>query len=95
MPVDRETVQRIARLGRLKLDEAHIAPMQAELNGILAWVEQLSALDVEGVAPMTSVVESHLSMRADKVTDGGYPDDLMKNAPQGDDHFFVVPKVVE
>jgi aspartyl-tRNA(Asn)/glutamyl-tRNA(Gln) amidotransferase subunit C len=95
MSVDKDTVRRIARLARLRLEEERVAPMMDELNGILAWVEQLKEVNVEGVAPLTSVVEQKLKMRDDVVTDGGYPKDLMKNAPQGEDDFFVVPKVVE
>lgn len=95
MSVDKDTVKRIARLARLAIDDAQLAPMADELNAILAWVEQLDAVHVEGVAPLTSVVEQKLKMREDVVTDGGYPEDLMKNAPQAEDNFFVVPKVVE
>jgi aspartyl-tRNA(Asn)/glutamyl-tRNA(Gln) amidotransferase subunit C len=95
MSVDRETVRRIARLARLAVDEDQVAAMERELNALLSWVEQLSEVDVTGVPPMTSVVEQQLKMRDDVVTDGGYADDLMKNAPQSEDHFFVVPKVVE
>jgi len=95
MAVDKDTVRRIARLARIALAEDRVEPMMAELNGILAWVAQLEEVKVEGVAPMTSVVEQKLKMREDKVTDGGYPADLMKNAPMSEDNFFVVPKVVE
>ena len=95
MSVDKDTVRRIARLSRLALDEKRVEPMVEELNGILAWVEQLKEVDVEGVAPLTSVVEQRLKMRDDVVTDGGNADALMSNAPGGEDHFFVVPKVVE
>ena len=95
MAVDKDTVRRIAKLARLALEEARVEPMMAELNGILAWVAQLEEVKVEGVPPMTSVVEQKLKMREDKVTDGGYADALMKNAPQAEDHYFVVPKVVE
>ena len=95
MPVDRETVRRIARLARLAVDEDQVAAMETELNALLSWVEQLAEVNVEGVPPMTSVVEQRLKMREDLVTDGGNADDLMKNAPQAEDHFFVVPKVVE
>jgi aspartyl-tRNA(Asn)/glutamyl-tRNA(Gln) amidotransferase subunit C len=95
MSVDENTVKRIARLARLALEDDQVAPMMAELNEILAWVEQLGEIDVEGVPPMTSVAAQRLKMRDDVVTDGGYPDGLMKNAPQSEDHFFVVPKVVE
>ncbi|MGA7676706.1 MAG: Asp-tRNA(Asn)/Glu-tRNA(Gln) amidotransferase subunit GatC [Rhizomicrobium sp.] len=95
MSVDKDTVRRIARLARLALEEERVEPMVQELNGILAWVEQLKEVDVEGVAPLTSVVEQRLKMREDVVTDGGNADALMANAPGGEDHFFVVPKVVE
>jgi len=95
MSVDIDTVRRIARLARLALDDAHAPPMVDELNAILAWVEQLKEVDVQGVEPMTSGIAQRLKMRDDVVTDGGYPDDLMRNAPQSEDHFFVVPKVVE
>ena len=95
MSVDKDTVRRIAKLARLALAEARVEPMAAELNGIFTWVQQLNEVDVEGVAPMTSVVEQRLKMREDKVTEGGNADALMANAPGGEDHFFVVPKVVE
>lgn len=95
MSVDKDTVRRIARLARLALPEERAEPMVEELNGILDWVEQLKEVKVEGVAPLTSVVEQRLKMREDVVTEGGTADALMANAPGGEDHFFVVPKVVE
>jgi len=95
MSVDKDTVRRIARLARLALEEERVEPMVRELNGILAWVEQLKEVDIEGVAPLTSVVEQRLKMREDVVTEGDNADALMANAPGGEDHFFVVPKVVE
>ena len=95
MSVDKHIVQRIAKLARLSLGDARAEAMVSELNGILTWVEQLKEVDVEGVPPLTSVVAQRLKMREDVVTDGGNADDLMMNAPGGEDHFFVVPKVVE
>ena len=95
MSVDENTVRRIARLARLAVEEERLAPMAAELNGIFTWVEQLQEVDVAGVEPMTSVVAQRLKMREDIVTEGGNADALMANAPDGEDHFFVVPKVVE
>jgi aspartyl-tRNA(Asn)/glutamyl-tRNA(Gln) amidotransferase subunit C len=95
MSIDRETVRRIARLARLALDEGEAASMETELNALLAWVEQLQELDVEGVFPMTSVAANPLTMREDVVTEGGIAEDLMRNAPETEGHFFVVPKVVE
>lgn len=95
MSVDKDTVRRIARLARLKLEEDRVEPMMQELNGILNWVEQLKEVDVEGVEPMTSVVAQRLKMREDVVTEPDNAAALMVNAPGGEDHFFVVPKVVE
>ncbi|MBV8977517.1 MAG: Asp-tRNA(Asn)/Glu-tRNA(Gln) amidotransferase subunit GatC [Alphaproteobacteria bacterium] len=95
MSVDKDTVRRIARLARIALDEARVEPMAAELSGIMGWVEQLNEVDVTNVAPMTSVVAQSLKMRDDVVSEGGNAEALMANAPEGEDRFFVVPKVVE
>jgi aspartyl-tRNA(Asn)/glutamyl-tRNA(Gln) amidotransferase subunit C len=95
MSVDKDTVQGIAKLARIALDEAGNEPMVEELNTILAWVEQLKEVDVSGVAPLTSVVAQKLKMREDVVTEGGNATALMTNAPRSEDNYFVVPKVVE
>jgi aspartyl-tRNA(Asn)/glutamyl-tRNA(Gln) amidotransferase subunit C len=95
MSVDADTVRRIAHLARIAVEEGEVAHLQGELNAILAWIEQLQAVDVAGVEPMTSVTPMKMKMRADEVTDGGKPEDIVKNAPQSDDNFFLVPKVVE
>ncbi|HVE04966.1 MAG TPA: Asp-tRNA(Asn)/Glu-tRNA(Gln) amidotransferase subunit GatC [Rhizomicrobium sp.] len=95
MSVDKDTVRRIAKLSRIALDEARVGPMVDELNGIFAWVQQLNEVNVEDVPPLTSVVAQRLKMRDDKITEGGNANALMANAPEGEDHFFVVPKVVE
>ena len=95
MSVDKDTVRRIAKLARLAVPEARLAPMAQELNGIFQWVEMLNEVNVEGVPPMTSVVAQKLRWRADAVTDGNVADGLMRNAPDSEENFFVVPKVVE
>jgi len=95
MSVDKATVRRIAKLARIALPDERVEPMVAELNGILGWIEQLQELNVEGVEPMTSVVAQELKMRGDVVTAGGDASAIVANAPQVDDDFFVVPKVVE
>jgi aspartyl-tRNA(Asn)/glutamyl-tRNA(Gln) amidotransferase subunit C len=95
MPVDKVTVRRIARLARIALPEERVELMAAELNGILGWIEQLREVDIEGTEPMTSVVTQKLKMREDRVTAGGDADAILANAPCTEDHFFVVPKVVE
>ena len=95
MSVDADTVRRIAHLARIAVAEEEVEHLKGELDAILAFVEQLSEVDVAGVQPMTSVTPMELKKRADGVTDGGIPDDIVRNAPATEDHFFVVPKVVE
>ena len=95
MSVDATTVRRIAHLARIAVTDAEVPHLQGELNAMLAFVEQLSEVNVEGVEPMTSVIPMDMKKRADVVTDGGIPDDIVKNAPVTEEHFFVVPKVVE
>lgn len=96
MSIDEKTVRKVAKLARLALPEERVAPMAAELNGIMAWIAQLNEVDIEGVEPMTSAVDgATLPMREDVVTDGGNPTSVLANAPKAEDGFFVVPKVVE
>lgn len=95
MAIDQNTVRKMARLSRLAIPEDRVEPLVAELNGILAWIEQLEEVDVDGVEPMTSAVATALPMREDVVTDGNNPARVLANAPKREDGFFVVPKVVE
>lgn len=95
MSVDSDTVRRIAHLARIRLEEDRVEPMREELNTILAFVEQLGEVDTSNVEPMTAVVETKMRLRADAVTDGNKTADIVMNAPQSDDGFFMVPKVVE
>ncbi|HET7412948.1 MAG TPA: Asp-tRNA(Asn)/Glu-tRNA(Gln) amidotransferase subunit GatC [Pararhizobium sp.] len=95
MSVDLETVKRVARLARIAVTEEEAARMEDELNVILGFVEQLGEVDVEGVEPMTSVTPVAMKKRTDTVTDGDKAEAIVANAPVTDDHFFLVPKVVE
>lgn len=95
MSVDATTVRRIAHLARIAVSDAEVPHLQGELNAMLAFVEQLSEVNVDGVEPMTSVTPMEMKKRADIVDDGGIADDILKNAPAAEDHFFLVPKVVE
>ena len=95
MSVDAEKVRLIAHLARIYVAEDEIEHLRGELNTILAWVEQLGEVDVEGVEPMTSVTPMAMKMREDLVTDGGIPDAIVGNAPATQGHYFVVPKVIE
>jgi len=95
MSLDPATIRRIATLARIHVEDAEVATLQAELNGILGWIEQLNEVNVEGIEPLTGATQMALKMREDVVTDGGYPDKILANAPQRAGDFFAVPKVVE
>ena len=95
MSVDAETVRRVAHLARIAVGEDEVEHLKGEINAILAFVEQLGEVDVDGVEPMTSVTPMAMKMRKDEVTDGNIADAIVANAPAREDHFFLVPKVVE
>ena len=95
MSVDSATVRRIAHLARIAVADDEVEHLKGELNDMLAFVEQLSEVNVDGVEPMTSVTPMAMKKREDVVTDGGIADDIVKNAPATEDHFFLVPKGVE
>lgn len=95
MSIDIETARRVAKLARIRVDEADLPDLAAELSGILRFMEQLNELDVTGVEPMTSVTPMRLKRRADVVTDGNIQGAILKNAPDAREGFFAVPKVVE
>ncbi len=95
MQIDADLVRRIARLARIKVTEAETKALEGELSGILDWVKQLDEVNTEGVEAMTRVIPMTLRQRADEVMDGEIADDVVANAPAREDHFYVVPKVVE
>jgi aspartyl-tRNA(Asn)/glutamyl-tRNA(Gln) amidotransferase subunit C len=95
MSVDADTVRRIAHLARIAVAEDEVEHLKGELNAMLAFVEQLAEVNVEGVEPMTSVTPMAMKKRHDVVSDGDDVEAVLKNAPESADHFFLVPKVVE
>ncbi len=95
MSVDATTVRRIAHLARIAVSDTEVPHLQGELNAMLAFVEQLSEVNVEGVEPMTSVTPMEMKKRADIVTDDENVDNILRNAPATENHYFLVPKVVE
>jgi aspartyl-tRNA(Asn)/glutamyl-tRNA(Gln) amidotransferase subunit C len=95
MALDKDTVRRIARLARIEVADDQLEGLAGELSNILGWIEQLNEVPTDDVEPMTSVVAVVLPMREDEVTDGGYPEKILRNAPEGGKGFFQVPKVVE
>jgi aspartyl-tRNA(Asn)/glutamyl-tRNA(Gln) amidotransferase subunit C len=95
MSLDPATVRRIASLARIRVEPDELDHLSNELNGILGWIEQLNEVDITGVAPLTGAAHMAAALRADVVTDGGYPDKVLSNAPERIGDFFAVPKVVE
>jgi len=95
MAIDKDTARRVAHLARIEVAESQLETLAGELSGILGFMEQLNEVDVTGVEPMTSVTPMALKRRQDVVTDGGYQDRILANAPDSREGFFAVPKVVE
>ena len=95
MAIDIDTARKVAKLARIRVEEAALPALAGELSGILAFMEQLNEVDVTGVEPMTSVTPMRLARRADVVTDGSIAGQILKNAPDAREGFFAVPKVVE
>ena len=95
MAIDTATAAKVAKLARIKVDEAALPALAEEFNAILGFIEQLNAVDVSGVEPMTSVNPQRLKRRADQVNDGDQQMQVLANAPDAREGFFAVPKVVE
>jgi len=95
MSVDHATVRKIASLARIAVTDDQVEAMVPELNNILGWIEQLGEVDTSPVQPMTAVIPNVLRLRDDVVTDGDVRDAVLKNAPQAEQGFFTVPKVIE
>ncbi len=95
MKVDQATVRHIARLARIKVSNEEAKSLESELSNILQWVEQLNEVDTENIDARHRVIPMAMKKRTDTISDGGYPEDILKNAPERSDNFFVVPKVVE
>jgi aspartyl-tRNA(Asn)/glutamyl-tRNA(Gln) amidotransferase subunit C len=95
MSIDTDTARKVAKLARIRVEEADLPALAGQLSGILGFMEQLNEVDVTGIEPMTSVTPMRLARRADVVTDGGQADRVLANAPDAREGFFAVPKVVE
>lgn len=95
MSIDRTTVKKVATLSGIAISDEEVELFLPKLNNILEWVEQLNEVNTDNVKPMTSVVDMNTPMRADDVTDGDIQEDILANAPETVEGFFVVPKIVE
>ena len=95
MSLDPAAVRRVAKLARIRVDDAELGQLAQELGGILGWIEQLNEVDVDGIEPLAGAAQMALRLRADEVTDGGIPELVLSNAPDRAGPFYAVPKVVE
>ena len=95
MSIDKDTVKHIAKLARISLDEKKISSLSKDLSSIMKFIEKLNELSTDNVTPLTSIINASLKSREDEVKDGKIRDQILKNSPEKNEEFFVVPKVVE
>lgn len=95
MSIDIATARKVAKLARIRVEQDRLPALAQEFGAILGFIEQLNEVDVDGIEPMTGVTPMRLKRRVDAVTDGGYPEKILANAPDAREGFFAVPKVVE
>jgi len=95
MPIDKNQVKKVAKLSRISLDDSKLESLSKDLDSILHFVEQLNKLDTKKTEPLTSIVDKTLEPRDDKINDGKIKDQILKNSPDKNEEFFIVPKVVE
>ena len=95
MSIDKDTVKHISKLARISLDENKVESLSKDLTSIMKFIENLNKLDTDKTAPLTSIINASLKSRKDEVKDGKIRDQILKNSPEINDEFFVVPKVIE
>ena len=95
MSIDKDTVKHISKLARISLDDKKISSLSRDLSSIMKFIEKLSELNTDKVTPLTSIINTSLKSREDEVKDGKIRDQILKNSPEKNEEFFVVPKVVE
>ena len=95
MSIDKETIKHISKLARISLDDKKIDNLSKDLSSIIKFIEKLSKLNTDDIKPLTSIIEASLKFRKDEILDGEIRDQILKNSPEKNEEFFVVPKVVE
>ena len=95
MSIDKDTVKHISKLARISLDEKKIDSLSKDLTAIMRFIEKLNKLNTDNIGPLTSIINTSLKSRKDEVRDGKIRDEILKNSPEKNDEFFVVPKVIE
>ena len=95
MSIDKDTVKHISKLARISLDEKKINSLSRDLSSIIKFIEKLNELNTEKTVPLTSIINASLKSRKDEVIDGKIRDQILKNSPEKNEEFFVVPRVIE
>ena len=95
MSIDKDTVKHISKLARISLDEKNVDSLSKDLTAIMKFIENLNKLNTDKTAPLTSIINASLKSRKDEVKDGKIRDQILKNSPEKNEEFFVVPKVIE
>jgi len=95
MSIDKDTVKHISKLARISLDENKVESLSKDLTSIMKFIENLNNLNTDKIPPLTSIINASLKSRKDEVKDGKIRDQILKNSPEKNDEFFVVPKVIE
>ena len=95
MPIDKDIVAKVSNLARIKINNDQLSTISNELESVIEWIDTLNEVNTDGVDPIANVSGQKLPLREDKVTDGGYSEKILNNAPEKEGGFFVVPKVVE
>ena len=95
MSIDKDTIKHISKLARISLDEKKINNLSKDLSSIMKFIEKLNELNTDKTIPLTSIINASLKSRKDEVKDGKIRDQILKNSPEKNEEFFVVPKVVE
>jgi len=95
MSIDKDTVKHISKLARISVDEKKINNLSKDLSSIMKFIEKLNELNTDKTTPLTSIINASLKSRKDEVKDGKIRDQILKNSPEKNEEFFVVPKVVD
>ena len=95
MSIDKDTVKHISKLARISLNDKKVDSLSKDLSSIIKFIEKLNKLDTDDVEPLTSIIDASLKSRKDEIRDGKIRDQILKNSPENNDEFFVVPKVIE
>ena len=95
MSIDKDKIKHTAKLARISLDEKKIDDLSKDLSNIFKFIEKLNNVNTDNIKPLSSILDHSLRSREDKVNDGNIRDKILENAPNKNENFFIVPKVIE